>query len=65
MGTIISLILLPAAIFILARSFILELMKRSSSDAPLSIVLEPVVSDTSNFELCSSIDAPQGNCSHY
>lgn len=43
LGTAVSLCLLPIAIIILARSFILELMRRSSSDVPFAVVLEPVI----------------------
>lgn len=43
LGTFVSLLLLPIAIIILARSLVLELMRRPSSDAPPSVVLEPVI----------------------
>lgn len=42
-GTILSILLLPVAIFLLVRSFITELMQKTSSDEPSSIILEPVV----------------------
>ena len=52
MGTILSITLLPIAIFLLARSFITELMQKTSSDESSSIILEPVVRIKFSCSVC-------------